>query len=497
MVEIPTALASLSGGILECLDRLVLTVIPQGIEYPQAYINHLRGIGVNPYEHTAWASGHRDKLESYLKSLAAGAGMEILSANDIGRKDDKVKDILTQRGHKFGLICIIKGMERCRSYYYAKTKQVKGLPLYFKSNKCMHFYVYVFHEALGLVQIRIQTYAPFYCQIIVNGHRILERSLLQHGIEHKTRDNAFEFIADFPRAQELANSISSQMIESLTIPLVYQYFPFLKEIGLPLRYSIRQVEWSTDIIAKADCHYTTRMADIIARLALFEPDDIARFMVKIPCAEKKASLRKYETEFGSCIRFSAGDSSVKLYDKGTKIFRIETTCLNISTLRGYRTTTHKDGKQSKGVNYLSKHISSLELFINIASYTNQRFIQRLGSILSTTYNMSDLDRITERMSVNGISVRGFSFFDRKDRDALLAVANPANDVSGFKRNTLIKKLPGTTPYQASYIIKRMRIHGLIKKIPQTNRYHLTKDGRTVITTMHILTAEQILPRMCA
>jgi len=470
--------------------------VPQGIEYPQAYINHLRFIGVDPLHHTDWAKGHRDTLVQYLSALTAGAKLQIVKSASIRRKDDYVKDLLEKSSFKEGLICVISSMERCKTYYYAKTKRVKMLPIYFASNKCMFYYVYYYHHDLGIVQLRLQSYAPFYCQIIVNGHRILERMLIQEGIPYTRRDNAFETIDDPCKAQQLADTISAEYIEPRIQTLLHQSFPTLKTIGLPLRLTIRQIEFSTDIVSKT-VSFTKMMPDIISKASIFNPDTISRMLFYVPNSANHASLKKYETEFGSCIRFSSSDSSLKCYDKGPRILRAETTCNNIAKMKGYRTIVHKNGTKEKKVGPLSKHISSLGTFVSLARLSNSRFIERLGTIISKTYSMDRIDAIGERVIVNNRSVKGFSFNNAADRAVVISVSNPVYDIQGFSRRMLLDSLPHLSPYQASYALKRLHAHGLTKKIAKTRRYHLTKEGRSVLSAMQILNKEIVLPTIAA
>lgn len=496
MLQLPPTLSSICDFTLECLDRIVLTAVPQGIEYPQAYINHLRFIGIDPIHHTDWAQGHRDSLVQYLTAMTSGAKLTIIKSHTIGRKDDYVKALLENNGYKEGLICVIGSMERCKTYYFAKTKKVRMLPIYFSSNKCMFYYVYFYHHDLGIVQLRLQSYAPFYCQIIINGHRILERMLIQQGIRHSRRDNAFETIDDPCKAQDLADSITSDYIETRIRPLIFKAFPTLKTIGLPLRITIRQVEFSMDIVTRT-VSFTEMMPAIISRLSIFNPDDISRMLYYVPNAKNHASLKKYETEYGSCIRFSAAESSLKLYDKGPRILRTETTCNNIASMKGYRTIVHKDGTKEKKVGRLSKHISSLETFVSLARLSNRRFIERLGTIIATVYSMDRVDAVSERVVVNNRSIKGFSFYNTADRAVVIAVANPAYDIQGFSRRMLLTRLPLLSPYQASYALKRLHAHGLTKKIAHTHRYHLTKEGRSVLSAMQIINKELVLPTMAA
>jgi DNA-binding IclR family transcriptional regulator len=41
-------------------------------------------------------------------------------------------------------------------------------------------------------------------------------------------------------------------------------------------------------------------------------------------------------------------------------------------------------------------------------------------------------------------------------------------------------LPERSPASISRILKRLRVHGIIKKVPSTRKYYLTKLGKAVI-----------------
>jgi len=56
-------------------------------------------------------------------------------------------------------------------------------------------------------------------------------------------------------------------------------------------------------------------------------------------------------------------------------------------------------------------------------------------------------------------------------------------------------LQGKTGAQISRILKRLRLHGLVKKISGTYRYYLTKLGRLVLTAGFKLKQLLILPEL--
>jgi len=46
--------------------------------------------------------------------------------------------------------------------------------------------------------------------------------------------------------------------------------------------------------------------------------------------------------------------------------------------------------------------------------------------------------------------------------------------------------PSLTPTRASYLLKRLRTHGLIKKFGHAYKYFFTKRGRRVVVTALVL-----------
>jgi hypothetical protein len=64
---------------------------------------------------------------------------------------------------------------------------------------------------LGLIYVRVPTWAPFRLQVYCNGHSWLARKLTAEGIGFTAGDNALLHIDDWQRAQELADSFSPGM----------------------------------------------------------------------------------------------------------------------------------------------------------------------------------------------------------------------------------------------------------------------------------------------
>jgi hypothetical protein len=77
---------------------------------------------------------------------------------------------------------------------------------------------------------------------------------------------------------------------------------------------------------------------------------------------------------------------------------------------------------------------------------------------------------------------------------LLAIFSGAFTISGF-RNQDIKRILNQKTGKISRCIKRLRVHGLIKRIGRTYKYYLTDLGREVIATGMKLKELYIIPRL--
>ena len=78
------------------------------------------------------------------------------------------------------------------------------------------------------------------------------------------------------------------------------------------------------------------------------------------------------------------------------------------------------------------------------------------------------------------SYKGFNFFDVDDISILSAIASGEFCISGLQNKSLRTKMKNRNSGQISRILKRLRIHGLIKKVGRTYKYYITDIGRQVI-----------------
>ena len=82
-----------------------------------------------------------------------------------------------------------------------------------------------------------------------------------------------------------------------------------------------------------------------------------------------------------------------------------------------------------------------------------------------------------------------------DVDLFTALVRGEFVISGFKNASLRPHLPGLTGAQVSRILKRLHLHGLIKKVGHTYKYYLTALGKRAALTALKLRELVVIPSL--
>ena len=108
--------------------------------------------------------------------------------------------------------------------------------------KCLHYYFYFIDAELGLIYLRVPTWCPFRLQFYCNGHSWLARQLAAASIGYVMADNAFIRIDDWERAQQLADSLSPDMLHRILDRYANECCPILDVFVQTYHWSLMQVE---------------------------------------------------------------------------------------------------------------------------------------------------------------------------------------------------------------------------------------------------------------
>jgi hypothetical protein len=200
---------------------------------------------------------------------------------------------------------------------------------------------------------------------------------------------------------------------------------------------------------------------------------------------------------GTRIKHTMGPVSIKMDDKFRLILRIETTVVNVSFFKHYREVEHQDGTRSMAWAEMKKTIYSLAPLREVLSAANRRYLEFISSIEDDKAGTDKLNRISQPVAEEDRNYRGFNFFDPRDEELFETLGSGEFNLSGFQNKDLRRRLRGRTSGQISRTMKRLRVHGLIKKVGRTYKYYLTGLGKQVVVLGLKLKALYIIPALAA
>jgi len=486
-------------GVLSCYDRVVITGTLPTVCYADGMTKFLNANHVRIFDYAKFAEPLRDRVREQAASLAAGAGITI---EHIGkkhiRKEAVVAKVLEQRGEHPGLVHIISAMEGCDTYKPWHDKQTHRTYLRPDSTKCLHYYFYFMDAELGLIHLRVPTWAPFRLQFYCNGHSRLARQLTAEGISFTAADNAFTRIADWQRAQDLADAFSPDQLHRVLDRYAAVCCPVLDVFGQTYHWSLMQVEYATDLVFRSAATLGPLYQQLTRESVLsVKAEQIATFLgrqITPQLAQEVGSQFSTRIE-GTCIKHHFGKASIKMYDKFGCVLRIETTANDVSFFKHHRKVEHRDGPPTRDLAPVKKTIYSLIDLREILFDCNRRYLAHLSALDDFSAGVRALERVTKPRTVGDKTVKGINFFEAGDNALLHALQNPRVNIAGIRRSDLLPDLGMFSPNRLSRQLRRLLDLRLIKRVKGTYRYYLTKAGRAATAAAERLTQAVIIPAM--
>jgi hypothetical protein len=486
-------------GVLSCYDRVVITGTVPVICYADGMTRFLYAKGIRIFDYPQFAQTLRDRVRDGAALLAAnsGIGIEHIAKSHV-RKEEVVARVLAQRGDHPGLVHILSAMEACDSYRPWHDKASGKTFVRPDSGKCLHYYFYFMDAALGLVYLRVPTWAPFRLQFYCNGHSWLARQMTAAGIGYTMADNAFVRIDDWQRAQQLADALSPDQLHRVLDHYAGLCCPVCDVFGQSYHWSLMQVEYATDLAFRSTTTLAPLYDQLIRQTVLnVKAEQVANFLgrhITPQLAQEIGSQFSTRIE-GTCVKHRFGKSSIKMYDKCGIVLRIETTANDVSFFKHHRKVEHRQGPPTRELAPVKKSIYSLIDLREILLGCNRRYLAHLSALDDFSAGVRALDRLTKPRKIEEKTVKGLNFFEPGDSALLHALQNPRVNIAGIRRADLLPELEMFSPSRLSRQLRRLLDLGVIKRVTGTYRYYLTKAGRAATAAAEHLTAATIIAKM--
>jgi hypothetical protein len=142
---------------------------------------------------------------------------------------------------------------------------------------------------------------------------------------------------------------------------------------------------------------------------------------------------------------------------------------------------------------LRKGVADLNRRAEVSQKSNDRYLEALAAVEDDEALGDTLEPFCQPVEFQGRRVRGLQPLSPDDGRLLSAVIRAEFMINGFRNRDLRPLLFGAGEFDATEIkrqaskitrlIRILRAHGLIQKVPKTHRYTLTEAGRQNITAI--------------
>jgi hypothetical protein len=487
-------------GVLSCNDRVVISGTIPEICHAQAMASHLTAQKIRLFDYSRWAEPFRETIRENAERVATDNGLEIefiRRKNDF-RKEARVKAIVAERGDHPGLVHIFSAMEPCPSFKPWHDKTTHKTFLKSTQAKCLHYYFYFIDEELGLCYLRVPTWAPFRLQFYFNGHNELARRLEKKKIPYTMLDNAFVEIEDFDRAQKLADSFRVAGLHRRLDRMARTFCPVIRQFHSGYHWSLMQTEYATDIVFKHREDLRV-LYEALVRTAVHtvKAEQVAMFLGRKLHGNYLDELGSdFHTRIqGTRIKHHMGKVAIKMYDKHGLILRIETVANDVGFFKHHREVEQRDGTRPFKLAPVKKTIYSLSILRELMGASNRRYLDFLSTLDDPTDGAKNLDNVSRPVRKGERTFRGFNLFHGDDLAVFTALLRGEFNISGLTCRRLRAVLKNKSGSQVSRILRRLRMHGLIRKIGHTYKYYLTRLGRRVLLAALHLRQTLLIPTL--
>jgi hypothetical protein len=350
------------------------------------------------------------------------------------------------------------------------------------------------------MSVRLQTWFPFEVQIGLNGREWLAQRMDQDGLAYQRSDNKFLWVADWPQAQRWLD-------EQQRTNWIEEFEALLKQVHplhpghwgrLPVAYSwtVPQSEWATDVA----CRSREQLAAWSPRWRRyareqFDTVQVLRFVGRSGRLASGTTVDVHsdvqQVEESWRLKHWVNGNSVKLSAPG-HVLPVETTINQPKEFRSSRAAVG-DPDGPKRWRVLQRSVADTHRRTEVSQAANERYLESLAAVAATTTVAESTGCWTERAAEpgaggqNGRKVRALNPLAADDAALLTAVSDPRWVVNGLRKRDVAAALFGEPPTdpgdrhrqsaKVGRLLRLLRAHGILKKIPKTHRYQVCPNSR--------------------
>jgi hypothetical protein len=414
------------------------------------------------------------------------------------RKDDVVAPYLKQAAGREGIVLIGKAQEKTTTFRTTKghgPRSADRYPRLLRTTAMVNqYYFYGVDADFGPFFFKFSSYFPYTAKFCLNGHEYLKRQLMQAGIAYEALDNGILSCADPLHMQALADGLSAEKIEALVrkwqVRLPQPFTAAERAAGYDYDISILQAEFAlTQVLDRPVTGRLFFEAAIRENLDLGRPEQVQLIFER---RIRRTTPSRFRTRIITegvtpALHVDYKHSRIKQYHKEGRALRTETT---INDTRDFQ---------------IGKRLKNLPALRRIGFQANRRLLHVQHISHNCLLGEDAFQQVNQPQIVSGQRVAGLRFTDPRVHALFSAIVAFRLLPQGFAHHELramLAPLLGLvpdqlTPGQMTYHLRRLRLHGLIERIPQTHRYQVTNFGWRVAFFFTRLYARLIRPGLAS
>jgi hypothetical protein len=477
---------------LDCIDRMYCNAYVRKLTYPggvASFFTRHRGAS---FASTCLADPISKQFVVSINRFAAERAIPVVRFEKGQRKDDVAHEQLVGFREDEGIYMVGVAQEKISTFRTEKRRNPQTGAAYpwivAASALVNQYYLYGLDVDFGPFFLKFSSYFPYGAKLCFNGHHWAQRQADAAGIAFTALDNGFLDCDDPDALQRICARLSPAKIDAFfrkwLARLPHPFTAADRRAGYRYELSILQAEFSlTQVLDRAHSGRVFFEQLIRDNLDLGRPDKASLiFDRRVRLRGRRPTPSRWRTrvltaDVTPSIHVDYKHSKIKQYHKLQRALRTETT---INDTRDFG---------------IGKRLRNLPELRQVGFQANRRLLatQRLGH--DPIAAARTLQQITDPVTIGDTRIAGLRFGDRRAMALLSLLAVFRLSVRGFTNRDLrshlaplLGLLPGTmTAGQATYDLRRLRTHGLIHRIPHTNRYLPTDDGvraAIVLTQTH-------------
>src|SRR5262245_48076995 len=464
---------------VRCIDRVYLHAYIPKLQTSGGLCYFLHDYLGHPVPSPALFKPRHDRFIAAIEKFAAGRHVPLVSFEHVDSKDAFVAPYRARFTAREGVVVIGVAQEKMRSFKAHKRPGHGHTPVFDFSRQSVavnHYYFYVHDREWGPAFLKIGTYLPYPVKLCLNVHEWVKQQLRRNRIRFESLDNGFLSCADADALQAACDALGPADVQAFFDRWSHRVpWPMTADeraAGYDHRLAICQLEISlTQVFERPVQGRHFFEAVIRENLDLRRP-----YRVRLPFPLRLTRPPPppafgYRTRIITegvqpSLHVEYKSSHVKQYFKEQHALRTETTINNPKDF------------------YVNKGVDNLPFLRELGHQVNRRLLEVERVSHHCVLTQDALDRLQCPTVEDGQRVSALRFGDPRVMALLQAIAGFTHLPRGFRNRDLrpqVEALLGRTytTAQMTYDLRRLRLKGVIHRIPKTHRYTTTTYGLKV------------------